>query len=72
MVAGSGGWSWPWPSAVPDYPEDQLRHFDPRHHPANLFRRYRRYHFGSELETFAERYTGSQAPHHSGHAGLGY
>jgi hypothetical protein len=43
------------PSAVPDYPEDQLRRFDTRHHPANLFRRYRRHHFGSELEIFAER-----------------
>jgi hypothetical protein len=25
------------------------------HHPAGLFRRYRRHHFGAEFETFAER-----------------
>ena len=70
MVKESGGWSWPWPSSVLDDPKDQLRCFGTRHHPANLFRRYRRHHFVGELETFAERHTGSQTPHHSDHASL--
>jgi hypothetical protein len=69
MAAESGGWSWPWPSAVLDKPNDQLRRFDTRHHPANLVWRYCRHHFGRELETFAERHPRSHAPRHSGHAG---
>jgi hypothetical protein len=53
-----------------DEPKDQFRGFRTGYHPADLFWWDRRHHFGAEVETFAERHTGSQAPSHSGHAGL--
>jgi hypothetical protein len=53
-----------------DEPKDQFRGFHTGHHPAHLFRWDRRHHFGGEVETFAERNSGSQAPDHCGHARL--
>jgi hypothetical protein len=63
IVRAGVGTSRPWPSATLDKTTDQLRCFDTRHDPANLFRRHRRHHFGGELETFAKRRTGRQTPH---------
>jgi hypothetical protein len=52
-----------------DEPKDQFG-FQTRHHPADLFRWDRGHRFVAEVETFAGRHTGSQAPNHRGHARL--